>query len=229
MRFTTFCRGLISVALIHVYGTSHVSNESIELIDEKLEEDQPDIIALELDPRRLQALLSDEDHSSGSIFLDLLKYFQNYIGRKTGVMPGEEMKHAYRKAGEIDADVALIDQDIRVTFQRLKGVSRKEKVKAGFSLLFGSLKSSKFDFSEIPENKQIESILEETREEFPEIYNTLVAERDSYMAASLQQLQIDNPESDIVAFVGAGHRERIRELLDQNSFQRSLADFSSQV
>lgn len=212
--------------MIHVYGTSHVSNESLELIDEKLEEHQPDIIALELDPQRLQALLTDQESSSGSIFLNLLKRFQEYIGSKTGVMPGEEMAHAYRKAEDLDADVALIDQDMRVTLQRLKEVSRKEKVKAVFSLLFGGLASSKFDFSQIPEDKEIDSILDETRNEFPQIYNVLVAERDSYMAASLRQLQLDNPESEIVAFVGAGHKESVRKLLEQNSLQKSITDFS---
>lgn len=214
--------------MIQVYGTSHISNESIELIDEKLEEHQPDIIALELDPRRLQALLSDEDHSSGSIFLDLLKHFQNYLGKKTGVLPGEEMKHAYERAEKYGADVALIDQDISVTLNRLKGVNRKEKVKAALSLVFGGLTSSKFDFSKIPEDQEIQKILDETKDEFPEIHSVLVAERDSYMAASLRQLQLDNPEADIVAFVGAGHKESVRELLDQNSFQRSITDFSSE-
>ncbi|WEL19304.1 TraB/GumN family protein [Candidatus Nanohalococcus occultus] len=213
--------------MIHVYGTSHVSNESIELINEKVRQHEPDIIALELDPRRLQALLTDEDQSSGSIFLDLLKKFQQHIGKKTGVMPGEEMKHGYMKAGEIDADVALIDQNIEVTFSRLKQVKRKEKVKAGLSLIFGGLATSKFDFSEIPEDGQIGKILEETKDKFPEIYNVLVAERDSYMAASLQQLQLDNPEAEIVAFVGAGHKESVRSLLEQNRTQRSIMDFNA--
>lgn len=211
--------------MIHVYGTSHVSEESIELIDEKVEEHEPDIIALELDPARLQSLLTGEQSSTGSVFLNLLGKFQRHIGKKTGVLPGEEMKHAYRKAGDIEADVALIDQDIRVTFSRLKQISRREKVKAALYLVFGSLASPKFDFNTIPENQEIETILEEAKDKFPEIYDVLVAERDSYMAASLRQLQLDNPDAEIVAFVGAGHRESIRRLLSQNRFQKSLEEF----
>ena len=121
--------------MIYVYGTSHVSEQSLELVKEKIEEHDPEIVALELDFMRLNALLNGKRDSSGPIFIKLIQKFQNSIGRKTGVMPGEEMLYGYKKAVEEDRDIALIDQDVRETIKKLKDVRRTEKVKAVIGVL----------------------------------------------------------------------------------------------
>jgi len=59
--------------MIHVYGTSHVSHESLDLIQEKIEEHDPDTVALELDFMRLNALLNDESQRGGPIFIRIIK------------------------------------------------------------------------------------------------------------------------------------------------------------
>lgn len=216
--------------MIHIYGTSHVSEESIELIDEKVDEHDPEIVALELDMKRLKALLTDDSRSDAPVFIRLIKYFQQKVGQKTGVMPGDEMLHAYQRCEQGDREVALIDQDIRITLQRLNNIRRKEKVKAVGSILLGVLLPGSFDLSTIPEDEDIQRLLEETRKRFPEIYQILVEERNQYMAAALQQLQEDHPEKDIVAFVGAGHKEALKDILnevefEENSGNQSLEDF----
>lgn len=198
-----------------MHGTSHVSEESIALIDEKLDEHDPEIVALELDMKRLEALLTGDQTSDAPIFIRLIKYFQQKVGQKTGVMPGDEMLHAYSRCEQDDRDIALIDQDIRITLQRLNKIRRKEKVKAAGSLLLSLILPGSFDVSKIPEDEQIETLLEETRDRFPGIYQVLVEERNQYMAAALKQLQEENPEKDIVAFVGAGHKDALRDILEQ--------------
>jgi pheromone shutdown protein TraB len=203
--------------MVNVYGTSHVSEESMDVIDRALNEHQPDIVALELDMPRLQSLLGDETGNEGSLFMKLLKKFQERVGQKTGVMPGDEMMYAYQRCADDDMELALIDQDIRVTFGRLKKVPAKEKVKAGLSLVFSIFASKKMDLSKIPEDETIEMLLEEAKDQYPEIYRVLVQERNLYMAKALKQLETENPEKDIVAFVGAGHKEEIRALLNESS------------
>lgn len=198
---------------MHIYGTSHVSQESVDEIEHRIEEHQPDMVALELDPMRLNALLTGERGSEGSLFVRMLEKFQRIIGSRTGVMPGEEMKRAYEKAGEIGAEVALIDQDIRITFSRLKKVSRKEKVKAALHLGFGVLIGQKLDLTTVPEQQEIAKLLEELEENFPGLHRVLVEERNTYMEEALKQLQEDNPEKEIVVFVGAGHRDYLLERL----------------
>ncbi len=200
--------------MIHVYGTSHVSEDSLTLIEEKVRQHDPDIIALELDYARLNALLREEREEQGPLFLRLMRFFQESIGSKTGVMPGEEMLYAYEVALEEGRDIGLIDQEISVTLQELKGISRKEKVKAAAHLLVGVLLPFEgFDVSRIPDEKFIDELLEEMRFKFPELYRVLVKERNWYMAEALKQLQRDNPDADIVAFVGAAHRKEVARML----------------
>jgi pheromone shutdown protein TraB len=200
--------------MIHVYGTSHVSQESLELIEEKIEEHDPDTVALELDFMRLNALLSEEDRGSGPIFIRIIKKFQDMIGSKTGVMPGEEMLYAYQKALDDGRDVALIDQEIKDTIRKIKGVRRVEKARAVAQLVAGLFIPGSFDVSEIPEEDFLEEILEEFQFKFPELYHVLVEERNKHMVAALKNLQEENPEQDIVAFVGAAHQKAIQEEVD---------------
>ena len=210
--------------MIHLYGTSHVSGESFQVIDEALEEHDPEVVALELDYPRLNALLNDQQQKGGSILIKLIRYFQNSIGSKTGVMPGEEMEYAFQRAMDEDREVALVDQDIRITIQRLREVRRKEKVKAVFSIVLGFLGAgAKFDISEIPEDEMIEELVEEMKGEFPGLYRVLMEERNRYIVEALRKVDEEN-EGDLVAFLGAAHLKSVREMLDEVDSQGAVAE-----
>jgi len=205
--------------MIHVYGTSHVSHESLDLIKEKIEEHDPDTVALELDFMRLNALLNDNTQRGGPIFIRIIKKFQDMIGSKTGVMPGEEMLYAYQTAVDEGRDVALIDQEITDTIHKIKQVRRVEKARAVTQLVLGALIPGSFDVSEIPEEEFIDELLEEFKFKFPELYYVLVEERNQYMIEALKQLQKEDPNQDIVVFVGAAHQKEIQEELDGYEFE----------
>ncbi|MBC5793059.1 MAG: TraB/GumN family protein [Nanohaloarchaea archaeon] len=209
--------------MIHVYGTSHVSNESLDLIEEKIDEHDPEIVALELDFARLNALLSDQDHSSngGPAFIRMIKAFQDFAGGKTGVMPGEEMLHAYNKSMEESREVALIDQEIQATVGKLKSIKLREKVKAFAQLVVGFIGSGGFDFNDIPEEELIDQLLFEMKFKFPDMYRVLVEERNEHMRRALLKLQENNPDSDIVAFVGAAHRKELEKQLNGKEVKTS--------
>jgi len=212
--------------MIEIYGTSHVSHESIEKIDSVLGDGRFDIVALELDPQRLQALQQQgETSSKGSpIFLRMIRYFQKAIGKRTGVMPGEEMLHAYNTALGNNLDVALIDQDIQITLGRLNSISRKEKVKAGLSMMGGLFMGERLDVSKIPEQNEISHMTDELKKSFPGLHQVLIEERNEYMYRSLQELQRQNSDKDIAVFVGAGHRKALEEMLDESDRQSSLEE-----
>jgi pheromone shutdown protein TraB len=149
-----------------------------------------------------------------------LAWFQRYIGGKTGLMPGEEMLHAYRRADSEGLEVFLIDRDIRRTLQRLKSVRRKEKVlailAAPLSLIF-----SDFNLDEIPEADKIEKMKKALASRFPELYKVLLEERDIYMYEAIKRIYRQDPEKDILVVVGAAHRrgleERVDEFIDRES------------
>ncbi len=202
---------------IHIYGTSHVSEQSLELIEEKIEEHDPEIVALELDMIRLNSLLSEQQRSGGGpLFVRLLKMFQDMVGSKTGVMPGEEMLYGYEKAVGDGREVALIDQDITETVQNLKEVKASEKIKALAQIFIGVLLPGAidFDYSEIPDDRFIDELLYEFKFKFPEMHEVLVEQRNIHMAGALKKLQQQNPDADIVAFVGAAHKKALREMIE---------------
>lgn len=203
--------------MIKVYGTSHVSEDSIKLIEEKIEEEKPDIVALELDMIRLKSLLSGRKSRGGPVYLRLIRKLQEHIGSKTGVMPGEEMEYAYRKSIQEDITVYLIDQDIRETFRKIRGIPRKEKVKALGSIVLSFFVSTGFDIYRIPEQETVDRLAEEMEKRFPNLYRILLEERNHLMADALLHIQEEHPEADIVAFVGAAHRKGIDELISRET------------
>lgn len=215
--------------MIRIYGTSHVSKDSLDVIDDALKIN-PDIVALELDMKRLQALKSDDTSSPDDLFLKFLQKIQQRIGEKTGLMPGKELLYAHDRAIEEDRDVALIDRDVKETFSGLKAVRRKEKFKAAASMALGLLiPFGGLNVSEIPEEEQIDEIVRELHRSYPCIYRVLIEERNNLMALRIAELQERNPEASIAVFVGAAHKKAIENILEAEGYavgsQSSLGQF----
>jgi pheromone shutdown protein TraB len=208
---------------IKIVGSSHISQESIERINEAYDSFEPDIVCLELDMGRLNALLTDSQAQPENIVHMLLGKFQRYLGGKTGVMPGEEMLHAYREAQSRGLEVFLVDRDIRETLGRLKYVRRKEKVKALAMVPF-SLFSSKINIAEIPDEKMIEEVKERFSESFPELYRVLLEERDFYMSEAVRKVRMANPGKDILVVVGAAHKQGLEERIDEINRQSPVEE-----
>ncbi|MDV0441910.1 TraB/GumN family protein [Methanorbis furvi] len=148
---------------IHIVGTAHVSQKSIDEVREAVDTYNPDVIAIELDPGRFAALKQQmkeaEDAANGvepvaekpesPEVKDLLKgnftlmlvqwilaYVQRKIGMNVGIEPGAEMKEAIRLAEERNIRVVLIDRDIKITLARFwGGMKILEKIKLIWALM----------------------------------------------------------------------------------------------
>ena len=148
---------------IHIVGTAHVSQKSIDEVREAVDTINPDVIAIELDPGRFAALKQQmkeaEDAANGAAptpethespeIRDLLKgnftlmlvqwilaYVQRKIGMNVGIEPGAEMKEAIRLAEERGIRLVLIDRDIRITLARFwGGMKILEKIKLIWALM----------------------------------------------------------------------------------------------
>ncbi|ADB57442.1 TraB/GumN family protein [Archaeoglobus profundus] len=207
------------MAEVYIVGTAHVLRESVEKVHKVIEEVNPDAVAVELCPRRYNALINNVQSislsdvlKSGNISLALLQivlaYFQRKIGEETGVRPGEEMLTAIKKARELGADVLLIDRDIGITFQRLwQKMSFFEKLKFGWNILKGLF--SKEDVEDVASN--VDSLIEEFRKISPKAGEVLIDERDAYMAYNI--IRVSERYNKIVVVVGAGHKKGIEGYL----------------
>lgn len=133
---------------ILLVGTGHVLEKSVKEVEEVIEREKPDIVAVELDEGRYNALKGEmkelspkEMLSSGNPFLILthwlLAYVQRKMGAELGIEPGADMLAAINKAEELGCKIALIDRPIQITMQRFwKKMRFWEKLKMLFSIIF---------------------------------------------------------------------------------------------
>lgn len=204
---------------IKIIGVSHISPESIEEVRNKIKQEKPECVAVELDRNRLEALkrgetinLSAVKHIGFKNYLiaKFMSVIQKYLGKKTGVIPGQEMLTAVNTAVESEADVALIDRNLKVTLDRLKKIPLLEKIKL-FLSIFKRAKVKEFDLNKVPPEKVIELMVNEVKKISPELYRVMVEERNKYMAQAL--FSLSKRYDKIIAVVGAGHKKGIKKLL----------------
>ena len=216
----------IDMSRIILVGTAHVSDKSVIEVNEVIDREKPDIVAVELCKGRYNALKGKEeikeinikDLLSGNKFYYflmhwLLAYVQKKFGKEHGVKPGAEMLSAIEKAEKTNAHIALIDRDIQITLARFwNKMSFFEKLK-----LFGSLISGMFsgtediDMDKITDEDVVSQLVSELRKIAPTAASVLLDERNAIMAKNLLDL---SREGKVVAVVGAGHREGIQKYLD---------------
>jgi pheromone shutdown-related protein TraB len=222
-------------AEIIVVGTAHISEESITEVRRTIEEERPDVVAVELDPGRYQALTHPEQQSasikdilsSGKLnqFLVhwLLAYVQNKLGAEVGVKPGSEMLSAIDAARSVGASVALVDRDINVTIARFWAKMRLiEKLKMLIALLGITTSDEEIDLDEITNDDVISQLVTELRQFSPNAAQVLVDERDAYLAGNLLKLR-----GKIVAVVGAGHKEGIKNYIEHPELVPLLEDLNT--
>lgn len=218
---------------IKIVGTGHILERSVEGVREAIFDGRPNIIALELCERRFHVIASQgadfyqgkaqksvsstlSEMVRGGSFLvflgGVLALIQRDIGQKYGLPPGSDMFAAIQFSKEVGAEISLIDRDIEVTVSRLVNIPFREILRMlrpgkEEALIFGDLFGN--DLSAILEEENIDKIMGVVRKRLPHLYNTLVDERDRYMALSLHRLQANNPGKGILAVVGAGHKKGI--------------------
>jgi len=222
------CKNPLSIpGKIIIVGTAHVSEKSIAEVNEVIEREKPDIVAVELDKARFKAIKGEEELkevnlkeliSGGKFYYFmlhwLLAYVQKKIGADTGVKPGAEMMAAIEQAEKTGAKIALIDRDIQVTLGRFwNRMSFFEKMKLFGSLIGASFGfgSEKIDIETVTNDDVVTQLIGELRKLAPSAAIVLIDERDAFMAKNL--LDLSN-QGKVVAVVGAGHREGIQKYLD---------------
>jgi len=216
---------------ITLIGTAHVSAESVTLVDRTIRERLPDLVAIELDDRRLEALKDPERWKKTDIYKSikdgnsyvlltqlLLQSFQKKISSELGVKPGAEMMAAYSVANSLGLRYLCIDRDIRITLKRAWARASWWSVTKVFFALISSLFDTKSvsadEIERLKEKDVLSAALEEFSELLPDVKTSLIDERDSYMAQKL----LDASGNNILAIVGAGHIPgMLRELHKKNN------------
>jgi pheromone shutdown-related protein TraB len=213
-------------------GTAHVSRESVEAVRAAIADGGFDAVAVELDTQRLQALSNPDALAK----LDLVKViregkaalfaanlglaaYQRRLAEQLGIEPGAELRAAADDAAARGLPVHLIDREVGVTFKRISaklGFFARVKLIAG--LLTGLLVDDEVGSDDIEKLKQgdmLEASFSEFAESSPALYETLIAERDRYMAAKLRD--IPTGAREVLAVVGAGHLQGLARHLREDT------------
>ncbi|MDD2464533.1 MAG: TraB/GumN family protein [Desulfobulbus sp.] len=231
------------VAVLHqdgktiiLVGTAHISRRSSDLVQQVIEQEQPDAVCIELDEKRYNAL----SHPNAWENLDLkqviktrqlatllvnliLATYQKKLGGQLGIMPGTELLTAAQTAQRLNIPVALCDRDVRVTLRRAwRATSFWKK-----GYLLATLITSLFDRTELDEEKLSEmrskdvlsELIKELGTALPQTKAVLIDERDIYMAEKIKE----TAGTRLVAVVGAGHMEGIRQVLQIDNRHRMEA------
>ena len=201
-------------------GTAHVSQASVEAVRDAIGSGAYDAVAVELDPQRLQAL-TDPDALARLDLIQVLRTgktalfaanlalaaYQRRLAEQLGIEPGAELKRAVLEARQRELPVHLIDREVGLTFKRASSkLGWWGRAKLGGGLLTALFVDEEVGEDEIEKLKQgdlLESSFGEFASESPQLYESVIAERDRYMAARLRESHGDARE--VLAVVGAGH------------------------
>jgi len=208
---------------ITLIGTAHVSQLSVEMVEEKIATGDYDCVAVELCSPRLENITNQawwknldiyqifKKKKAGLLLINLaLTAYQKRLAERIGVEAGKEMVRAVELSHEKDLRLEVIDRNISTTLHRLvTEVSFWQKMKIVGGLVIGVFVGEEISEEQIEDLKRgdmLHAVVSEFGEELPEIKRVLIDERDEYMVGRLAQISAshDAPKK-ILALVGAGH------------------------
>ncbi|MBW2328358.1 MAG: TraB/GumN family protein [Deltaproteobacteria bacterium] len=215
---------------ILLVGTAHISQQSADLVEQVIMQEQPDTVCIELDKKRFTALSQPErwenldlkqiirNKQLSTLLVNLvLSSYQKKLGGQLGIQPGTELLAAAKAAENLDIPVRLCDRDVRVTLRRAwKATSFFRK-----GYLMATLLASLFDKTELDEEKLaklrnkdvLSEMMNEIGEALPAAKHVLIDERDIFMAEKIKAA----PGKRIVAVVGAGHMAGIQRVIGEDN------------
>ena len=224
-----------------ILGTAHVSQTSVDKVNELLNTGEFDTVAVELDEMRFEAMTNPnryknmdllsiiKNKQTGMVAVNLaLSAYQNRLAKQLGVEPGAEMKAAINQSNEKELKLWKIDRNIRTTMKRAwRGMKFLEK--AGLLFSFGGFfEKEEISAEEIEKLKKgdvLESTFSDFASESQPLYRSLIHERDEYMAARLLQESKDKDARNILVVIGAGHLQGMSQALrDKIDAEKTVAE-----
>ncbi len=213
---------------IILVGTAHVSQKSVDLVKQVIEEERPDSVCIELDDKRYENIQNPKAWESmdivqviktkqaGFMLANLaLSAYQRKMAKKLGTTVGGEMLQGIASAKEVGAEIVLADRSIQTTFLRIwRKLNLWEKCKLIVGLFFSFDEGEEVgeeDLEDMLGTDMLESVLGEVRETFPKIGDILISERDQFLSQKIKAA----PGKKVVAVLGGAHVPGITQYIHQ--------------
>ncbi|KAJ0966097.1 hypothetical protein J5N97_027235 [Dioscorea zingiberensis] len=213
---------------VYIVGTAHVSQESCREVQAVISYLKPQVVFLELcssrvtilTPQNLQVPTMNEmvdmwKKKKMNTFGILYSWFLAKVANKLEVFPGSEFRVAYEEARSYGAKVILGDRPVHVTLRRSWGkMTLWHRTKFLFYILFQAIFLPSTEelnkmLKEMDDVDMLTLVIQEMSKAFPTLMETLIHERDMYMASTL--LKVASEHSSVVAVVGKGHLAGIKK------------------
>ena len=224
---------------VTLIGTAHVSKKSADLVKKTVLELNPEIIAIELDKQRLHSLLEKHKNPNkkqkskfldrnlirqvgmfGFLFLKISGYLQQKMGKTLNIDPGIDMLAGVQISKEQNTPLCLADRPILQTISQFKKLSFLQKMSMIKRMVFSKMSfderkdiASKLQKGQL-DNQVITQVIEQIKDEIPELYDILIHQRNVYMANEIIKLR-KKGVSKMVLVIGAGHLPGIEEILKE--------------
>ncbi len=135
---------------LFLLGTNHISSDSKKKIEQAFKSLAPDVVCLELDRQRYNALFEKKRSLSlsmikvvgfkGFLFMLIGRFIQSKLAKKNNNPTGIDMITASRLSKKYSSRLFLIDQNIVVTLRRFNsGISKQDKKNIVFDIFSGIL------------------------------------------------------------------------------------------
>ncbi len=228
---------LIDEKQILLIGTAHISQSSVDEVNEVIEQEKPDTVCIELCASRHQAMMDKDQWKNMDIFKVvregksfllfanlIMTAFQKRLGSQLGVKPGAEMLAAAEASERVNSELLLADRDVKITLQRTwRGMPFWGRMKVLSQLLvslFIREEISKEEIEKLKENDALSEAMQMLADQSPDMKRILIDERDQFMAEKIRQA----PGKRIVAVVGAGH---VKGLTGELEREHNLAELET--
>ena len=228
---------LIDEKQILLIGTAHISQSSVDEVNDVIEQEKPDTVCIELCASRHQAMMDKDQWKNMDIFKVvregksfllfanlIMTAFQKRLGSQLGVKPGAEMLAAVQASERVNSELLLADRDVKITLQRTwRGMPFWGRMKV-LSQLLASLfireEISKEEIEKLKESDALSEAMQMLADQSPDMKRILIDERDQFMAEKIRQA----PGKRIVAVVGAGH---VKGLTGELEREHNLAELET--
>jgi len=224
-----------------ILGTAHVSRRSAEVVEGLIDSGHFNSVAIELCPSRHKMLTDQQQWQATDLFALIrqgkaglmlanlvLSGYQKRLAKQFGIEPGAEMRIAMQSAEKHQLPLRLIDRDLGTTMKRVwrsLGLWNRFVLFSGLLFSVFSRESvNEEDIEKLKEGDILESAFAEFAEQSPALYQSLITERDQYMAARLRAENHSESNQQVLAVIGAGHLQGlVTHLREENESPETIS------
>ena len=195
--------------MITIIGTNHLMKK--EEIIGIIESERPDIIGIELCKIREYIYLNNIKAKENEKDTSLLGKISEAIKKKAkeeNVEYGSDMFTALQYSIDNKIPYVLVDQNIQEIQQLFQKIPVKEA--QGFMEEIAKFEKQTIAESTIPEDE----FLKKMKEQYPISYEILITLREKHIAIEVLKTILKNPDKKILIFLGKGHLESIKRILE---------------